>query len=90
MKNHKQHYKNKCRQNIQTTIMNGNKDVYILREVEVTNIQSLLQRSIAQLSSNCYCLCIGCKQRSNKQSNCCCLHQVVNSDIYNCSNNKEF
>ena len=42
-----------------------------------------LQRSVEQLSNNCYCLCKGCKQRNNH------AHKVVNSGTQNCANNKE-
>ena len=35
-----------------------------------------------------YRICKGYKQRNYKQSNCCCLHQVVNSGTQNCVNNK--
>ena len=33
---------------------------------------------------------IGYKQRNNKQTNCPCLHQVVNSGTQNYANNKDF
>ena len=52
--------------------------------------RSPLQRSDEYWSSNCYCLCKGYKHRNNKQSNCCCLHQVVNIGTHNCGSNKLF
>ena len=45
--------------------------------------RSSFQRCIEQLSSNCYCLRKGWKQRNNKLGSCCCLPQVVNSGTQN-------
>ena len=51
--------------------------------------RSPLQRSVEQLSSHCSCYKQGINRGIIKKSNCCCLHQVVNSGTQNWANNKE-